>query len=90
MANPVSIECLANIWTLVASNVTAGQVKRLDKRPGAYLETYRMTGGAAPTEQREGVPCFAGTDSAVIEAANAIDVYIMAVGSDGWVRVDVP
>ena len=90
MANPVEVQCLAGAWTLVASNVTAGQIKRLDKRPGAYLETYRMTGGAAPTEQREGVPCFAGTDSVAIEASAGIDVYIMAVGSDGWVRVDLP
>ena len=89
MANPVFVDCLDGVWTLVAENVTAGQVKRADKKPGAYLETYRMHNGAVPTSQIDGVPCFHNSDSELISATAGIDVYIMAVGNDGKVRVDI-
>ena len=90
MANPVIIECPAGVWTLVASNVTAGRIKMASTAPNAYLETYRMTGNPAPTDQSEGVPAFPFDGAtADIEAAAAIDVYIMAVGKDGKVRADL-
>jgi hypothetical protein len=88
MANPERVNCIADIWTKVATNVTSGQVNKLDKKPGLYLQTYRMTGGAAPTNQNEGVPIFINSVSEEIAAASGIDVYIMAVGNSGVVRVD--
>jgi hypothetical protein len=88
MANPVFVDCPADTWQLVASNVTAGQVKKADNTPGQYLETYRTTGGAAPTEISEGIPCFVSRYSEPISASAGIDVYIMARGKDGRVRVD--
>jgi hypothetical protein len=90
MANPVTVTCSAGVWTRVALNVTAGGVKRINKAPNLYLETYRMTGGAAPTDQAEGVEIFTQGPAEIIAAAHAIDVYVMAVGRDGAVRVDLP
>ena len=89
MANPIQISLDADTWTLVASNVTEGRVKKLDNRPNMYLETYRMHEDAPPVDLSEGVPCFTGTYRENIEAAAGIDVYIMAVGHDGKVRVDI-
>ena len=89
MANPVIVQITANTWNLVASNVTAGQIHRIDKRPTGHLQTYRMTGNPAPTSVLEGVPCFVGTDSEPIQAAAAIDVYIWPHSSDGVIRRDV-
>ena len=89
MADPVIVQCPANIWTLVAENVTAGSIKKIGNGPGRYLETYRMTGGAAPTDQAEGAIMFINGPSEIIEAAAGIDVYVMACGSAGAVRRDV-
>jgi hypothetical protein len=90
MADPVIIECPAGVWTLVASNVTAGRIKMASTAPNQYLETYRMTGNPAPTDQSEGVPAFPddGATAEILSAA-PIDVYIMAVGKDGKVRADL-
>ncbi len=90
MANPVTVSCTQNEWQIVALNVTAGNVKRLISSPNKYLETYRMTGNPAPTSRAEGIPIFLNGVSEVIESAAAIDVYIMAIGADGSVRVDLP
>lgn len=89
MANPVIITLDADTWTKIASNVTAGQVKKLDTRPNMYLETYRTTGDPAPTDLSEGVPCFVGRYNEEISSAAGIDVYMMAVGHNGKVRVDI-
>ena len=89
MANPVIVDCPEGEWTSVATNVTTGQIKKIGKKPNLYLETYRMTGNAAPTSQTEGAPAFQISDSEQISATAGIDVYIMAVGADGRVRVDL-
>lgn len=89
MADPTRVTCTANTWKKVASNVTSGQVGKLNKRPNLYLQTYRMSGNAAPTSGTEGIPVFVNSDSEEISAAAGIDIYIMAVGNDGEVRVDV-
>jgi hypothetical protein len=89
MADPARITCNADEWTIVATNVTSGQVNRLNKKPNLYLQTYRMTGNAAPTDITEGVPVFVDSESEEIASAAGIDVYIMAVGQDGEIRIDV-
>jgi hypothetical protein len=90
MANPVEVNCPANEWTLVAQNVTAGSIKRLLTDPNKYLETYRMTGGDAPTGLSEGAEMFLGSNQDIILSAAGIDVYIYTVGKAGKVRVDIP
>lgn len=89
MADPVLIDCPADIWTKVATNVTIGQIHRKSTKPNGYLQTYRLTGGTAPTDVEEGVPVFGGGSQAEISAAAAIDVYIQPMGSAGKVRTDL-
>lgn len=89
MANPSIKTLTVNTWEKVATNVTAGAIKKM-KRGVTYLETYRMTGNAAPTDQEEGAVIFTGSNSETIAASAGIDVYIMAVGRSGKVRVDIP
>jgi len=90
MANPVTIDCPAGVWTRVAQNVTAGRIKMASTAPNLYLEIYRMTGDPAPTNQSEGIPAFPDDGvSSNITSTNPIDVYIMAVGKDGKVRADL-
>ncbi len=89
MANPTTIECPKDTWTLVASSVTRGVVRRKKLNPNKYLQTYRDTGDDAPTEVDEGQVTFQQGEMAVISSATAIDVYIMAVDAAGSVRVDL-
>jgi len=90
MANPAMKTLAVNAWEKVATNVTAGSIKRFSTNPNKYLETYRMTGGTPPTDSSEGVEMFLNGNSEQIAAAAGIDVYIMAVGTNGRIRVDVP
>jgi hypothetical protein len=89
MANPVIVSCPSGEWTKVATNVTAGQIKKLKTDPNKYLETYRTSGDPVPTETLEGVPIFLENFSETISASAGIDIYIMAVGANGSVRVDL-
>ena len=92
MSNPVVVNITKNVWTKVATNVTTGFVNALIpamKQKLLYLQTYRLTGGSAPTAKDEGVQIFNDTTSAVIQSSAGIDVYIMSIYENGEVRVDV-
>lgn len=89
MANPVFVECLADTWTKVATNVVSGQLHKASKDPERYLQTYRQTGDVAPTLESEGVPAFVNSDTEEISAGEGIDVYIYAVSNTGNVRADL-
>jgi hypothetical protein len=89
MADPVLVACPEDAWTLVASNVTSGQIwnKKTDAR---YYQTYRDTGQPAPTDLTDAVNAFDGTENnEIISAAAGIDVYLYCEGDDGLVRVDL-
>lgn len=86
MADPVIVPCPVNAWTKVATNVKTGLVHILKTDPAVYKQTYRLTGGAAPTNDDGAVP-FCG--QLEISSTDAIDVYIKAVLEDGNVRVDL-
>jgi hypothetical protein len=90
MANPTYKNLKSNTWTLVAENVTAGFIRRLSNKPNKYTSVYRETGDAAPTNRTEGIHIFLSSNSEEISATSGIDVYIMAVGNRGKVRVDLP
>jgi hypothetical protein len=90
MANPIDLNLPADTWVKAATNVTAGTVKKKSNKPNIYTEVYRVTGGDAPTSVLEGVPIFLGTLAEPIESTDPVDVYVMAVGKDGKVRVDLP
>ncbi len=89
MANPIFVDCPAGTWTLVAEKVITGFVRNKLRGP-QYLQTYRVHGDSTPTEQSEGIQIFVDSDTATISATADIDVYIMALGKDGKVRVDLP
>jgi hypothetical protein len=87
-SNPVQVNCPEGEWTKVATDVTTGNIKKLSVAPAKYLETYRLTGEAAPTSSFEGAEVFTVQNPGDISADAGIDVYVMAVGSDGKVRAD--
>jgi hypothetical protein len=89
MANPITVNCLKNIWVKVATNVKDGQIKRLSKKPSLYLEIYKETGSAAPANTDEGIEIFIKNNFEKISSSNPIDVYIYAVRRNGKVRVDL-
>lgn len=86
MADPVTVPCPEGAWTLVATNQTTGIVHVLKTDVDTYFQTYRDTGGAAPTLINEGVPF---TELLQISAALGIDVYVWCKGNAGSVRVDL-
>lgn len=89
MANPVATSIVKGAWRLVATNVTSGIIHKLDVSPSRYLQTYRLTGEAAPTDINEGAILFENGSSESIESSDPIDVYVWAKDADGSVRVDV-
>ena len=88
MSNPLFVDCPADTWTKVATAVTTGQLWKAQSIT-EYLQTYRLTGEAAPTERSEGMKLFSKSDSDKIDSSAPIDAYVYAVGSAGRVRVDV-
>ena len=88
MANPTIVNCAADTWVKVATNVTNGQIHVKDTSP-RYLSTYRVTGDPAPTDDADSVQLFASTPYSYISSTVAIDVYVKAIGEAGKVRVDI-
>ena len=89
MADPVFVNIPAGEWTKIATNVVTGQVHKVLSIP-VYMQTYRLTGGGAPTLLTDGVLAFAnGAVTDQVSASAAIDVYLWCVGSAGRVRVDI-
>ena len=86
MANPVLIDCPEGQWTKVATNVTAGYIHVVSEAPEKYTQTYRDTGGVAPTTLDEAVPF---KNDLTISAGAGIDVYVWPIGKAGKVRADV-
>jgi hypothetical protein len=93
MADPAIVACTAGQWTKVATNQTAGVIHILTGNTGQiWLQTYRATGGGAPTLRTEGVVFGKDTLSKQTETINAaagVDVYVWPDLHDGSVRVDV-
>ena len=85
MSNPAIVVCPVNAWTKVATNVAAGVVYRITGRK--LYQTYRVSGGAAPTDLTEAVDLVTPADA--IESSQGIDVYIYSKDEAGSVRVDV-
>lgn len=85
MADPVLVPCPKGQWTKVATNVTTGIIDLKNTTP--VLQTYRMTGNAAPSGQAEGVQ-IDGTRLGISNTA-AIDVYLYPIAIDIVVRVNL-
>lgn len=88
MADPLIIALTKDVWTKVATNVTSGQVHITRSAPSIYEQTYRDTGGSAPTNEVDAIK-FDPSGTEVISSSLGIDVYIKAKGVAGAVRVDL-
>lgn len=91
MADPVIVPCPEGVYTIIATNVTKGEIYKMTKYAGSYLYTYRATGEAAPTAEAEGVEIFRNNSivQEIWERAAGVDIYIWAKDAAGSVRVDV-
>lgn len=89
MPNPNIVECPADEWTLVAVAAKGGRINRVKTTPNKYAWTYRLTGGAAPTSEAEGVPIFDDRTYLQLPSSNGIDVYVYPYDHDGSVRPDI-
>ena len=100
MADP-SVKTIQEwVWLKVATNVVTGMIHRLNAQID-YYQTYRLTGGGAPTAPTAGTlpteaaKMFTDVQEEPIRALAGIDVYIMGADRDdttsneGSIRVDV-
>jgi hypothetical protein len=86
--NPLPIALPKGVWTMVAQSKLTGQIHRLPTLKGdTYLVTHRITGQAAPTDTTDAI--YIDGQSVTFQYDTAVDMYVMAVDSDGKVRVDL-
>jgi hypothetical protein len=97
MASPTFVDCPADQWTKVATNVTTGMLHKVYSSGATsptvkYLQTFvQPTAGSAPTGGRaDGVSVFEDSEHVPMSFSTGTDVYIYPIGSAGRVRVDVP
>lgn len=103
MSDPISINCPADEWTEVATNVTTGIINIMDPE-AAYYVTQVDTGGSDPSDTpNPGEAAFIGNPifpfsakaagkaqfggQAFIESTLPIDVFIYCAQADGRVVV---
>jgi hypothetical protein len=79
MADPVAIDLSPGVWTLVAEDVTSGNIEIIGYQPDSYKKDYRVTGSPVPTDpnetQRDVRNRFIG-----ITSYYPIDVYLKFTG----------
>jgi hypothetical protein len=94
MSDPVIINCPADVWTKIATNVTTGMIWVTNVKPRGYKFTYRDSGNPAPTDDTDAI-IFPSTSTDEtnpgmrISASAGIDVYIKPANEAGQVRVDL-
>jgi hypothetical protein len=89
MANPAIIDITPkDTWVKVATAVTYGEVWVINNDPH-YIHTYKLTGQAAPDNVTDRPKAVNLEINASIASAEEIDVYVMATGAVGQVRVDL-
>lgn len=90
MSSPAyPVVCPKGAYTKVATGVVTG-VLHNKKTDAIYLQTYRVTGEAAPTDRAEAVRMFIDNpEEEVISAKEPIDVYVWCDNDDGILRADL-
>ena len=89
MADPIFIDIPeGKVWTLVASNVTTGQIHKAILTPD-YFHSYRDTGNPPPPSNEIGIPILNISAKICAPASSPIDVYIQCPTKEGRVRVDL-
>jgi len=91
MASPVFVDLPADTWTLIATNVTQGQVHLVGTKPNVIRSTYiQPTSNPAPADNPAlGVPVFEGVTTEAINFTAGADIYLRPEGEVSRVRVDV-
>ena len=84
MADPVVINCPADVWTLVATGLTDGTIHIISNEPDAYYQTHRDTLTAAPTDLSDAITF----KSQLTIRSTPVDMYVQPAGKDGVVRVE--
>lgn len=87
MADPVAVPCPEDDWTIVATDVKTGIVRIKNTAP-SYVQTYRDTGGAVPTDE-DTADKLLPSEIGEISNSVGIDVYVKAKGEDGLVIVSL-
>lgn len=88
MANPVVIDVPTGAWLKVGTDVLTGFIHIL-KFDSLYLQTYRLTGDAAPTVDDPTEGAEMDRPGAPVSSSVGIDVYLFCTSAAGKVRVDV-
>ena len=89
-SNPAVVTCTKDTWVKVATGILIGVVYRLSTSPEKYVQTIRLTGQAAPEVMTDAAEVFTNGDTAAtISSDAAVDVYVLACGAAGSVRVDL-
>ena len=83
MADPERKELTKDVWTKIATAVSAGFVSIANTKPDKYLQTYKETGNPPPTDNDEALHL--RQPGAPIQTPGSIDVYIKPIGADGAV-----
>lgn len=82
MANPVTVSLPADTWVNVASNTTQCRVRLKDAGDCRYFYTYKLTGGAAPTDLSDTQSVMSEHTWIFFSHNEAIDCYIQAKEHD--------
>ena len=90
-ANPAIIACPADTWVLVATGVLVGTIYRRSAIPRLYLQTIRISGDPAPTDDSDAAELFiaSGNNESSISSDAIVDIYVKAVRVAGEIRVDL-
>jgi len=86
MANPDTITCTADTWTLVAEDVQSCIIHKIGTSPATYKQTYRVANDSAPSDDTDAAAWLG--QSLVVNFDYDVDIYIKAVTYDGDVRID--
>lgn len=91
MADPVFKDVPEGQWTLVAESVVTGLLWKQPNKNSRIIQTYRETGGTAPTLRTDGVEAFTDGENKpeVISSSALIDVYLWSIGDDSRIRADL-
>lgn len=88
MANPVAVTCTEGSWTLVASNVVTGWLRKLESAGAfSFHWTSRDTGDTAPSNSDEtdnglALPLFEYNRNEEIACVNTQDFYVWVKNAD--------
>lgn len=88
MPNPVIVQCPADTWTLIGSDVRGTLLHRIGSQATNYVWTYREVGDDPPTTADEGKSLFDKDDNFELPKSKGFDFYVYPHKKAGSVRLD--